>query len=118
MFSIFSKIGGISKLVGYFESKPFPNEKEVLKTTIQVGKVRYRRCGFIFMDNQGLYLSAKMIFKKYPVMYIPWSSIKEIKKATLYGRKAIQMDFKDTTLPFVRIYETDFRKNYYEPWEP
>jgi len=41
MFSILSKISGISKLVNYFESKTFPNEEEILKTTIQVGIIRY-----------------------------------------------------------------------------
>lgn len=55
MFSILSKISGISKLVNYFESKTFPNEEE--------------------------------IFKSYPVMFIPWSSIKETKKARLYEGK-------------------------------
>ena len=33
-FSILSKISGISKLANYFESKIFPNEEEILKTTI------------------------------------------------------------------------------------
>lgn len=115
MFSILSKISGISKLVDYFEIKAFPDEKEALKTTLQVGNIRYRKCGLIFMDNQGLYLSAKMIFKKYPVMFIPWASVKETKKEKLYGRKAIQLDFKDTTLPSIKIYESDFRKNDVEP---
>lgn len=115
MVSIFSKLCGISKLIDYFESKPFPNEKDVLKTTIQVGNVRYRRCGLIFTDNQGLYLSAKMIFKTYPVMFIPWSSIKETKKDKLYGRKAVRLDFKDPTFPSIKIYDTDFGKIYCEP---
>jgi hypothetical protein len=65
MFSILSKISGISKLVNYFESKTFPNEEEILKTTIQVGIERYRKCALIFMDNEGLYVSVKMIFKSY-----------------------------------------------------
>jgi hypothetical protein len=113
MFSILSKISGISKLLNYFESKTFPKEEDILNTTIQVGTIRYRRCALIFMDNEGLYLSAKMIFKSYPVIFIPWSSIKETKKEKLYGRKAIQLDFKDSTLPSIKIYETDFRGNYY-----
>ena len=99
MFSILSKISGISKLVNYFESKIFPNEEEVLKTTIQVGTIRYRKCALIFMNDEGLYLSAKMIFKSYPVVFIPWSSIREAKTERLYGRKAIQLEFKDSTLP-------------------
>lgn len=115
MVSIFSKISGISKLVNYFESKAFPNEKEILKTTLQVGNIRYRKCGFIFMDDEGFYLSIKMIFKKYPVIFIPWSSIIKTKKERLYGRKAIQLDFEDSTLPSIKIYETDFRPNYYKP---
>ena len=114
MFSILSKNSGISKLVNYFESKTFPNEEEVLKTTIQVGIIRYRKCAFIFMDNEGLYLSVKMIFKSYPAMFIPWSSIKDTKKERLYGRKAIQLDFRDSTLHSIKIYETDFKGNYKE----
>ena len=115
MVSIFSKTSGISKLVTCFERKAFPNEKEILKTTLQVGNIRYRKCGFIVMDNEGLYLSVKMIFKKYPVIFIPWSSIIKTKKERLYGRKAIQLDFEDSTLPSVKIYETDFRSKYYKP---
>jgi len=114
MFSILSKTSGISKLVNYFESKTFPNEEEILKTTIQVGIIRYRKCALIFMDNEVLYLSVKMIFKRYPVKFIPWSSIKETKKERLYGRKAIQLDFRDSTLPSIKIYETDFKGNYKE----
>ena len=109
MFLILSKISGISKLVTCFESKTFPNEEDILKTTIQVGTIRYRRCALIFMDNEGLYLSVKMIFKSYPVIFIPWSSFKETKKERLYGRKAIQLDFRDSTLPSIKIYETDFK---------
>jgi len=93
MFSILSKISGISKLANYFESKIFPNKEEVLKTTIQVGTIRYRKCALKFMNDEGLYLDAKMIFKSYPVVFIPWSSIRETKKERLYGRKAIQMEF-------------------------
>jgi hypothetical protein len=118
MFLILSKISGISKLVNYFESKAFPNEEDILKTTIQIGKIRYRKCGLIFMDTKGLYLSVKMIFKSYPVIFIPWSSIKETIKERLYGRKAIQLDFRDSTLPSIKIYETDFRGNYNEPRSP
>jgi len=88
MFSILSKISGISKLVNCFESKTFPNEEDILKTTIQVGTIRYRRCALIFMDNEGLYLSAKMIFKSYPVIFIPWSSIKETKKRKIIWSKS------------------------------
>jgi hypothetical protein len=118
MFSILSKISGMSKLLNCFESKIFPNEEEILKTTIQVGAIRYRRCALIFMDNDGLYLSVKMIFKSYPVVFIPWSSIKETKKERLYGRKAIQLDFRDSTLPSIKIYETDFRGKSNEAGSP
>ena len=57
MFSILSKISGISKLVNSFESKTFPNQEKILKTTIQVGIIRHRKCALIFIDNEGLYLS-------------------------------------------------------------
>jgi len=51
MFSILSKNTGISKLVNYFENKTFPNEEEILKTTIQVGTIGYRKCALIFLER-------------------------------------------------------------------
>ena len=110
------KVNGFSRLAHFFEAKTFPVEAKILKTTIQVGYVRYRRCASIFMNKEGLYLGIKMIFKSYPVIYIPWASIRENKKAKLYGRKAIQLDFKDSSLPSIKIYEADFKEkeNYLE----
>jgi len=104
------KINGFSKLVNYFEVKAFPSGAIVLKTTIQVGFVRYRRCASIFINKEGLYVGIKMIFKNYPVIFIPWMSIKENKKAKLYGRSAIELDFKDSNLPSIKMYESDFKE--------
>ena len=105
------KINGLSKLVDFFETKTFPIEEKILKTTIQVGPVRYRKCAFLFIDNEGIYLKIKMIFKNYPPVFIPWTSIKENKKSSLYGLQAIQLDFNDVSLPSIKLYETDFAKH-------
>lgn len=100
-------MNGFSKLVDFFETRAFPVEEKVLKTTIQVGSVRYRKCAFIFADEEGLYLKVEMIFKNYPVVFIPWKSIREKRKASLYGRKAIQLEFNESGLPPIKFYETE-----------
>lgn len=105
------KIKAFSKLVNIFEAKPFPLEAKILKTTIQVGVVRYRRCAYLFFTKEGLYLSIKILFKNYPIIFIPWTSIEENRKARLYGRNAIQLNFKES-LPSIKIYESDFNDNF------
>lgn len=111
MYGMFT-LRGMSKLVNYFETKTFPIEEKVVKTTIQVGLVRYRQCAFIFMDKKGIYLRVKMVFKSYPAVFIPWTAVKEKKEASLYGRKAIQLDFTDSNIPSVKFYEPDFEGYY------
>jgi hypothetical protein len=102
------KINGLSKLVDFFETKTFPTDAKVLKTTIQVGIVRYRQCASICINKEGIYLRVKMIFKSYPIIFVPWSSVKERKDARLYGLKAIQLDFHNPSIPSVKFYQTDF----------
>jgi hypothetical protein len=100
-------ISGLSRLVDFFETKPFPAEEKVLKSTVQIGSIRYRQCAFIFADKAGLYLRIKTIFKSHPVIFIPWTSIREKRKASLYGRKAIQLEFNESGLPPIKFYETE-----------
>ena len=109
-FSIFPRFKGMAELAAAFEAKSFPNEGKILKTTIKVGSVRYRKCASIFIDEKGIYLGVKYIFKAYPTIFIPWSAIKETKKATLYGLKATQLSFNDSNTPPVIFYERDLQE--------
>lgn len=107
------KLNGISKLIDHFEIKSFPDKKKILKTTIQVGPFRYRECSYLFFSKEGLFLKIKHIFKNHPVILIPWKSIEDYRGATLYGRKAIQLDFNDPSLPSVKLYEADIEDYYH-----
>lgn len=109
-FSIFPRLKGMAELAAAFEAKPFPNAGKILKTTVKVGSVRYRKCASIFIDEKGFYLGAKYIFRAYPTIFIPWSAVKEVRKERLYGLKATQFSFNDSDTPPVIIYEKDVKK--------
>ena len=106
IFSILPK-AGIAKLVTAFKAEPFPISGKRLKTTLQVGSIRYRKCASIMIVKKGVYVEVKYVFRAYPTIFIPFASIKEIKQATLYGLKARQFIFKDPGTPSIVFYETD-----------
>ena len=108
-FSIFPKADGFARIVRSFEQKPFPAAAEVFRTTVQVGSIRYRQCASIYVDTSGLFIRIKYIFKNFPTTFIPWSSLKESKKSTLYGLGAIQFDFVNQSLPSIVFYEKDLQ---------
>jgi hypothetical protein len=107
LFSIFPKAKGFEQLVRTFEAKEFPEKGKIIKTTVQVGSVRYRRCASILMVEDGFYIRIKYVFKSYPTIFVPKNAIKESKKSKLYGRKAVGFTFFDSNIPSIRFYETD-----------
>jgi len=111
------KINGFSKLTDVFEPKRFPTDETAKKTTIQVGPVRYRQCAFIAVGQDGIYLKIKTIFKNHPTILIPWASIKGHQKSSLYGRKAIQLNFLDDNLPSLRLYAADVKDQQMNVWD-
>lgn len=106
-FLFLPKTDGFARIVNSFEQMPFPSNAEVLKTTVQVGSIRYRQCASILFDNSGIFIHIKYVFKNFPTTFIPWNSIKETKKSTLYGLSAIQFDFVNQNLPSMLVYEKD-----------
>jgi hypothetical protein len=110
-FSFLPKIKGMAYLVNAFEAKPFPSGGEIRKTTIQVGTIRYRNCASFLIEKNGLYLKVKFIFRNYPAIFIPSTSIKETQPARLYGLSAIKFIFNDPNIPPVIFYEKDLKEN-------
>jgi len=110
LFSTFPKVKGFADLVRTFEAKKFPDNGKIIKTTIQVGIIRYRQCAFIMMVEDGFYIRIKYVFKSYPTIFVPKSAIKESKKSKLYGRKAVELTFFDSSIPSIRFYETDLKR--------
>ena len=104
------KINGFSGIAEFFEHASFPDKQNVFKTTIQVGAIRYRNCAFLYINNDGLFVKIKMVFKTHPTIFIPWNAFKEKKPATLYGLRAIEFVFTDSNLPALRLYESDINK--------
>ena len=113
-FPFFPKIKGMATLVAVFKAKPFPNERIIQKTTVKVGSVRYRKCASLFIDEKGLYLSVSYIFKAYPTIFIPWSTIENAGETTLYGMKAMQFRFIDSDTPSVICYKKDLQALNFE----
>lgn len=111
--SIFFKINAVNRLANSFSTNNFPNDKAILKTTVQVGIMRYRRCAALCLEKEGLYLRIKFIFKSYPDIFIPWNYIKVAKKSRLYSMKAIQFVLNDPTLPSIKIYEQFFNNHLF-----
>ena len=109
-FTLFGINNGFGKLVKSFEARPFPPGGKILKTTIQVGPIRYRQCTFITLGTDGIYLKVSYFFKEFPTIFISWNSVKTTRKTSLYGLPANQFDFFDENNPSVRIYETDVEK--------
>ena len=109
----FPKAGGMSALVHQFQTSEEPHGTEIIKTTVQIGAVRYRQCSRLFFNANGFFLLTKFIFKHYPAIFIPWSMVKECRKSNLFGRKAVQLELMDSELPSIRFYENDFKQNQF-----
>jgi len=60
--------------------------------------------------EDGFYIRIKYVFKSYPTIFVPKSAIKESKKSKLYGRKAVELTFFDSSIPSIRFYETDLKR--------
>lgn len=102
----------MDELVRTFKTDNVSNENLLLKTTIQIGHIRYRHCASITMNHIGFYLQVKFIFKHYPTIFIPWKALAGSKPARLYGRKALELFFVEKNLPSIIFYETDIREKY------
>ena len=99
----------MSALVNQFQTDKEPHGTEITKTSVQVGAVRYRQCCKLLFNTDGFFLIIKFIFKKYPFIFIPWSSIKECRRSSLFGRKAFELEL-EAKFPSIRIYENDFKQ--------
>ena len=99
------KKNAVQKLADNFPTDNFPIDKAVLKNTVQVGRIRYRRCASFCLDKEGIYLRIRFIFKSYPDIFIPWSFIKEARKSKLYSMKAVEFILSNSSLPSQKIYE-------------
>jgi len=100
-----SKKNSVQRLADNFPTDNFPIDKSVLKNTVQVGRIRFRRCASFCLDKEGIYLRIRFIFKSYPDIFIPWNFIKEARKSKLYSMKAVQFILSDPSLPSIKIYE-------------
>jgi len=110
-----SKKNSVNILAKKFPTDKFPVEKAVFKTTVQIGKMRYRSCAAIFLNKEGFYLRIRYIFKNYPDIFIPWRFISRTKKSKLYSLKAIKLVLSDTSLPTIKIYEQYFDSKFIKP---
>ena len=109
LFATLFNVKGFAKIANSFEAKPFPPREKSLRTTVQAGSVRYRQCASILLDNSGIYVEISYVFNQYPTTFIPWQSIQNTRKATLYGANAICFDFADQNIPSLLLYEKDVK---------
>jgi hypothetical protein len=113
MSALFSKAGRMSALVNQFQTSDEPHGTEIAKTTVQIGAGRYRQCSRLFFNPDDFFLAIRFVFKRYPLIFIPWSMIKECRSSSLFGRKAVQLELAGPELPYIRIYENDFKQNQF-----
>ena len=101
---------GLAQLIEVFGTAEFPPDTQPRKTTIQVGSIRYRRCAWIYSNQDGIYLRVQYIFKTYPVIFIPRGSVREVRPSTLFGSKALEFVLSgDPDTPSIRFYPVDLK---------
>ncbi len=105
MLSIFAKASGLTRLIERCPAGRAPAGDKITRETVQIGPVRYRRCADIYFDENGFFLEIKVIFNKYPLIYIPWTMVKAIQTATLYGLPAARLVLGEADLPPLTFYK-------------
>ena len=103
MAGLFLKLSGLDKLIKQFPAQKTPTEEFLDKQTIQIGKVRFRRCVTVKVYRTGLYLQVQTVFSKYPPVLIPWREMQKLQPIKIYGRKATLLGVGTPRLTTLRL---------------
>ncbi len=100
LYSIFARISGWGALAPRYGATIEPEGRKLMRQTVKVGAVRWRRCVTVVLSPQGMYLALDsglrvpvlLAIRKHPPVLIPWSEFKAPRKGRLYlGWQAVQL---------------------------
>jgi hypothetical protein len=105
MTGIFAKYSGLTNLAQRYPVTQLPTGAMLIKQTVKVGAVRYRRCVDVSIGEGGLYLGVHPPLLKQGDMLIPWEEIKGAQKTRLYSRKAVRLSIGEPEFGSVALYK-------------
>ena len=88
LMRLFAKISGLSKIAGLYSTSRVPRGERLMKQTVQIGAVRYRRCVFIVIDPEGFFFYIRTVIGECPRILIPWDEFSNIEAAEIYRKRA------------------------------
>jgi hypothetical protein len=109
----FGKVSGFSQLAQMFPSSYKPQGKDFNLSTIAMGSVRYRKCVYITVAGEGLYIKLRSLFPllpKNPPLLIPWDKIRDGGDSEIYLRKAYRLDVGEPKVVAISIFEDVYRE--------
>lgn len=107
---IFSKVSGLNKLSEHYHAANDPGGVNQTKQTVKVGVVRYRRCVTVGIGRDELFLLVSPPLGRECKLLIPWNEIRQVKKATLYGRQGVHMTIGDPVAGGITMYRELFEQ--------
>jgi hypothetical protein len=107
---LFARLSGLSKIIEHYSTSRTSQGEKLVKQTIQIGAVRYRKCVFIDIDTQGFYFCIRTVFGKCPQIFLPWDEFGNIRESEIYGKKAKQFSIGEPPIGTIRIPEAIFNK--------
>lgn len=91
MYRLFAHLSGLDELVDLYPARTEPSGAKHTWQTVQIGPVVYRRCVTVHVGAEGLYLCVRPPFRSYPPLFIPWSEISAVQRATLHWQRALRL---------------------------
>ena len=88
---LFSNASGLSGLRKVYGTTPKPAGQCIAGQTIQVGKVRYRRCVSLNCSPEGFYFEVRTAFDKGGPVLIPWDVLRQSGTTNIYREPAVKL---------------------------
>lgn len=106
---IIKTMGNRSALIAAYKTNSQPEGEIYKNQTIGLGgAIRYRSCSTIGISPSGLFISISYFGSRKPQMLIPWSEIKKVSQARLYGRGACKLFIGSPLINTIRVYTPIF----------
>ncbi len=103
----FNKLGGYDKLAERFPGGPEPAGPRWDRTCAEFGStMRYDWCVTVIVAPDGLWLQARPPAQGVQAaVFVPWTSIRDARKARLYWRKAVRLTCGDPAAGSVTVWQ-------------
>jgi len=108
--TLFARAGGWARLAERYGADQKPEGQKLTWQTLEVGGlVRYRWTVVVVISPRGLYLALSSPFIiKHPPMLIPWTEIKEARRAILFWRRAARLTIGDPPVSTIAMWMSLF----------